>query len=139
MLYSLLYPIAGGVLIGLAAGGFMLASGEIAGISGIARHALVGPGRGWRLAFVAGLVAAGEMLAWYAPDAASASFAALSLSRALLAGLLVGAGAGLANGCTSGHGICGLARMSRRSLVAVPVFMATAALTVWLIRHGGMR
>lgn len=125
--------LAGGALIGLAAGALRLTSGHIAGISGIARLALRGPERGWRLAFLAGLILAGLIPAGPAASL-TAGLAETPLPTLAGAGLLVGLGTGLGNGCTSGHGICGLARLSRRSLVAVAVFMATAMLTV-LIRH----
>jgi uncharacterized membrane protein YedE/YeeE len=130
---------AGGVLIGLAAGGLRLATGEIAGISGIARGALAGPDRRWRVAFLAGLVAAGLAALLTVGTAPAAGLGQTPFPCLGLAGLLVGWGAGLANGCTSGHGVCGLARLSPRSLAAVPVFMATAAITVFLLRHGFAR
>ena len=127
---------AGGVLIGLSAGGFQLATREIAGISGILRGALAGPQRGWKLAFIAGLFTAGGIALLLGHADAAQGLAAITLPGAIVAGLVVGLGAGLANGCTSGHGVCGLARLSPRSFAAVPTFMLTAALTVFLIRHG---
>lgn len=128
--------LGGGVLIGLSAVLVLLLFGRIAGISGITAGAL--PGRRadwpWRLAFVVGLVAApvlvtvltGERVAQTVPS---------NLAGMALAGLLVGAGTVLGSGCTSGHGVCGLARLSGRSLVAVLVFMATAIVTVAALRH----
>ena len=127
---------AGGVLIGLAAGGFRLFAGEIAGISGIVRRALTGPARGWRLAFIAGLVLVGAIASLRFGATPARGIEALSPVRATVAGLLVGLGSGFGNGCTSGHGVCGLARLSRRSLAAVATFMATAGLTVFVLRHG---
>jgi len=128
--------LVGGALIGLASGGLWLARGQIAGISGIVRIALRGPDRGWRWAFLAGLVLAGGVARlWAGPDLAR-GLGETSLPRLAIAGLLVGLGTGWANGCTSGHGICGLARLSPRSLVAVPVFMAAAAITVWILKAG---
>ena len=131
--------LAGGVLIGLASGGLYLLAGEIAGITGIVRRALGGPERGWPIAFLGGMVV--SALAWLAManvGAATAGLHDLPVSLLVLAGLLVGIGTDLGNGCTSGHGVCGLSRFSTRSLVAVGVFMATAVLTVWLMRHGGL-
>lgn len=126
--------LAGGVLLGLASGGLMLGVGRIAGVSG-AFGGLLAPVRGdtlWRAAFVAGLVAAGALfaLAGRAAPAAGQSWPVL-----VLAGLAVGAGATLANGCTSGHGICGLARLSARSLASVATFMATGFALTFVLRH----
>lgn len=127
--------LAGGMLIGLAAALFILLEGRIAGISGIL-GGLLKPRRGdvaWRLLFLAGLAAA--PLAWslFAPTAAmrvDAGWATL-----VAAGLLVGAGTRYGAGCTSGHGVCGVSRLSPRSLVATATFVLTGMLTVWLLRH----
>lgn len=134
-----LLALGGGVLIGLTSGGFYLLAGEIAGITGVVRRAVSGPDRAWRLAFLGGMVVAA--LIWLARADAAAATAGLersSLPVLIGAGLLVGVGTDLGNGCTSGHGVCGLSRFSLRSLIAVVVFMAVAILTVWLIRHGGL-
>ena len=134
-----LLALMGGVLIGLASGGFYLLAGEIAGITGVVRRAMSGPERGWRVAFLSGMIVAA--LIWLATAdvaAATAGLEKLSLPVLIAAGLLVGIGTDLGNGCTSGHGVCGLSRFSLRSLVAVGVFMAVAVLTVWLVRHGGL-
>ena len=134
-----LVALAGGVLIGLASGGLYFLSGEIAGITGIVRRAFGGPERGWRVAFLGGMIVAA--LAWLALADVSAATAGLhdvSLPVLIGAGLLVGIGTDLGNGCTSGHGVCGLSRFSPRSLVSVAVFMAVAVLTVWIMRHGGL-
>ncbi len=134
-----LFALAGGVLIGLASGGLYLLAGEIAGITGVVRRAMIGPERAWRLAFLGGLVVAA--LVWGAAAdvaAATAGLENLTLPVLIGAGLLVGIGTDLGNGCTSGHGVCGLSRLSPRSLVAVAVFMAVAVLTVWVVRHGGV-
>lgn len=134
-----LFALAGGVLIGLASGGLYLLAGEIAGITGIVRRALSGPDRGWRLAFLGGVFVAALIWRFTAdPTAATAGLETLSLPLLVVAGLLVGIGTDLGNGCTSGHGVCGLSRFSLRSLVSVVVFMAVAVLTVWLVRHGGL-
>ncbi|MFN3517304.1 MAG: YeeE/YedE family protein [Novosphingobium sp.] len=134
-----LAAFGGGVLIGLASGGLYLLSGEIAGITGIVRRAFAGPERGWRMAFLVGMIAAA--LLWLGVgniETATAGLDRLSLPVLVGAGLLVGVGTDLGNGCTSGHGVCGLSRFSIRSLVAVGTFMAVAVLTVWLMRHGGL-
>lgn len=134
-----LVALAGGVLIGLASGGLYFLSGEIAGITGIVRRAFGGPERGWRVAFLGGMIVAA--LAWLAladVAAATAGLHDVSLPVLIGAGLLVGIGTDLGNGCTSGHGVCGLSRFSPRSLVSVAVFMAVAVLTVWVMRHGGL-
>ncbi len=133
-------PIAGlvgGLLIGLASAGLLLANGRIAGISGILGRSLFpdAPGeRGWRLAFLAGLPLGAGLAIWATADAQG--FAITGRPELLIAGgLLVGVGTQLGSGCTSGHGVCGMARGSRRSVVATAVFMATAAITVFVIRH----
>lgn len=135
--------VAGGGLIGAAAVLLLAASGRVAGISGIAAGSLGAAqgDRGWRWAFLFGLLlAAGGVLWWQAAPASPAN----ALIRDVLpawqlvgAGLLVGFGTRLGNGCTSGHGVCGMARGARRSRVAVLVFMACAMLTTFVIRHGG--
>jgi uncharacterized membrane protein YedE/YeeE len=130
-------PLAGGILIGLAASVLLLWSGRIAGISGIV-GGLLRPKRGdvaWRAVFVAGLLAGGGLLALVHPAALDVR-APGSLLSVALAGLLVGYGTRLGSGCTSGHGVCGVSRLSRRSLVATITFIAAGALTVYL---GGAR
>jgi len=132
--------LAGGALIGLAAGLLVLFNGRIAGISGILGGLLPWP-KGdttWRLAFLAGLVAAPLVavaltfaLAMPLPEVQSdAGTAAL-----IAAGLLVGVGTRYGAGCTSGHGVCGLSRLSPRSLAATLVFMAAGFATVFAVRH----
>lgn len=132
---SLLAPLLGGVLIGLSASLLWLFNGRVAGISGIL-SGLLAPTRGeagWRGAFLAGLVAGGVLLSFLLPRSVGAPV--VSGAVAVVAGLLVGFGTRLGNGCTSGHGVCGLARGSLRSLVATGTFMATGALTVFVVRH----
>jgi uncharacterized membrane protein YedE/YeeE len=127
--------LAGGLLIGLAAAAFVLVNGRIAGISGIVGGLLrpVPGDVGWRIAFVAGLVAAPLAYALFAPvpivriDAGTGTL--------LTAGLLVGLGTRYGAGCTSGHGVCGLARLSPRSLAATVAFMAAGFATVFALRH----
>jgi uncharacterized membrane protein YedE/YeeE len=126
----------GGALIGLSAVMLMLLAGRVAGISGIAAG-LLGIGsidRGWRVAFVAGLILApvAAMLAGYAVPVPQMP---ASWVVVVAAGLLVGFGARLGGGCTSGHGICGIARLSKRSIAATMIFMGTAVVTVALMRH----
>ncbi len=125
----------GGVLIGLSAARLWLANGSIAGISGIVGGlATAGRGeRGWRLAFLAGLIAA-PLLYWAMEGRPDISLQA-EPAAVVVAGLLVGFGTRLGGGCTSGHGVCGLARLSRRSVLATVLFMAAAAATVVLVRH----
>ena len=136
MLEPFLQPLAGGIAIGLAAGGLFLLMGEIAGITGIARRALQGPSRAWQVAFLGGMLAAGLLARVFAGPGVTAGLQTLSVPTLVAAGLLVGIGTDLGNGCTSGHGVCGLSRLSLRSLVAVGVFMLTAGITVFLVRHG---
>jgi uncharacterized membrane protein YedE/YeeE len=123
----------GGALIGLAATLLMLLSGRIAGISGILADCFLSKDRSWRIAFIAGLIlaplAAGLVGYPAAPPQMPASWSVIG------AGLLVGFGTRMAGGCTSGHGVCGLARLSPRSLVATAVFMATAVIVVAVSRH----
>jgi uncharacterized membrane protein YedE/YeeE len=122
--------LAGGALIGAAAAMLILLSGRIAGISGILGRALV-PRRGdfaWRIAFIAGLLLAPFFLE-------SRSEIDASLPVLLMAGALVGVGTSYASGCTSGHGVCGLSRLSPRSLVATLAFMGAGFITVFLARH----
>lgn len=133
--FTPLSSLAGGVLIGLAAAWLFLAEGRILGAAGIFAG-LVHPKPGrwpWRLAVVAGLVAAAPLAALLFGAARPAIGA--SAPVLIAAGLAVGAGARLANGCTSGHGVCGLARLSPRSAVATLTFMTTGFVTVFLLRH----
>lgn len=131
---SLLSPLLGGMLIGLAAGLFMLSLGRIAGISGIVSELLGRWPERWaqNLAFLTGLPAG--LLLWQAISGHRVEIT-LPHSPALLiiGGLLVGFGVKLGSGCTSGHGICGLARLSPRSLAAVALFMSVAMLTATLL------
>ena len=125
----------GGALIGLAATMLMLVTGRIAGIAGILGDLidLAGGDRLWRLAFIAGLIAA--PLAIAAAGAPLRSPAMPGWVVTAVAGLLVGFGTRLGNGCTSGHGICGVARLSPRSIAATATFMAVAMLVVAITRH----
>ncbi|MGH6770180.1 MAG: YeeE/YedE family protein [Xanthobacteraceae bacterium] len=126
----------GGALIGLASAMLMLLLGRVAGISGILGAVLgLGTGeRSWRMAFIAGLILAPVAAALVGHAAPTPELPA-SWGIILAAGLLVGFGARLGGGCTSGHGVCGISRLSMRSIVATGVFMAAAVVTVAIMRH----
>ena len=127
----------GGVLIGLSAVLLMAFSGRIAGVSGIVGGLLPpkpATDRNWRLSFVLGLVLA-PLILRMATGASGIGAPAVDYPLLLAAGVLVGAGTAFGGGCTSGHGICGLARLSPRSAFAVAVFMAAAIVTVFVTRH----
>lgn len=127
-----LVALGGGALIGVASALLLLANGRIAGISSVLGGLLLPStiDRSWRVAFLAGLVVAGVTAALVAPAAIGSSVR--SLPAVIAAGVLVGFGTRLGSGCTSGHGVCGLARFSGRSLAAVVTFMLTGAITAWL-------
>lgn len=127
--------LIGGALIGLSASVFILFNGRIAGISGILGGLLrpQGSGVAWRLAFLAGLMGAPILFRLIAPlPSASIDVGDTTL---LCAGLIVGIGTRYGAGCTSGHGVCGLSRLSRRSLVATLTFMGFGFVTVFIVRH----
>lgn len=129
------HALAGGALIGLAAALLVLLNGRIAGISGIL-GGLLKPVRGdvaWRTAFVAGLVAAPWVYALF--KALPVPRIDASTPALIVAGLLVGIGTRYGSGCTSGHGVCGLSRLSLRSLAATLVFMGAGFATVFVLRH----
>jgi uncharacterized membrane protein YedE/YeeE len=130
--------LLGGILIGLAAVALMLLNGRIAGISGITAGLLSLSGAirdsGWRLAFVAGLVAAPVLLREFGPAPPDISFVA-PMPVMIVAGMLVGFGTVIGNGCTSGHGVCGIARLSPRSIAATLVFMGAGIATTFVVRH----
>lgn len=133
--FNPLTALAGGALIGLASLLLLLMLGRIAGVSGILGGLLQRPddNTSWRLAFVVGLplgaIAMAQLQGGFEPRLATGT------PSLIAAGLLVGFGTRLGSGCTSGHGICGLARLSPRSLVAVLAFMASAMATVFVTRH----
>lgn len=136
---SVLLPLLGGALIGLSASLLLLANGRVAGISGVV-GSLLAPIRGdvsWRVSFFGGLLAGGLLLLWSRPAsyAAPSSLGTSGVAVLVAAGLLVGFGSRLGNGCTSGHGVCGISRGSVRSILATLTFMATGILTVFLVRH----
>ena len=127
--------LAGGLLIGAAALAFALLVGRVAGISGIL-GGLLRPAKGevaWRVAFLAGLIASPLLYSAFAP--LPALHVESSTGVLIVAGLLVGWGTRFGSGCTSGHGVCGLARRSPRSLAATAAFMASGFLATYVIRH----
>lgn len=127
--------LAGGMLIGAASALLILLSGRLLGVSGILGGLLV-PRRhdaSWRLAFLAGLLVAPAVWALFAQPAVPRIEAGGTVL--MIAGLLVGWGTRYGSGCTSGHGVCGLSRLSARSLVATSAFMGTGFATVYVVRH----
>lgn len=128
--------LLGGALIGVAASVFLVYSGRIAGISGMVGGALLreSKDRVERLLFVLGLVVAGLVVFLVSPSSFPAANS-VPVGPAVIAGLLVGFGTRLGNGCTSGHGVCGISRGSIRSMVATGTFMVAAGMTVFVMRH----
>ena len=128
--------LAGGALIGLAAVLLLGWNGRIAGISGIAGRLWFAPrgDRAWRWLFLLGLMLGAGLWAWLSPTP-MAPRRGFPVSLLLLAGLLVGYGTSMAGGCTSGHGVCGIARFSARSLAATGMFMLMAVITTYVVRH----
>ena len=133
--FTPLSSFAGGTLIGVAAALLLVANGRIAGISGIVGGLLRAPSAdtAWRALFVAGLLAGGLVLQVTRPTAIGPSVVGVPLL--VVAGLLVGFGARLGSGCTSGHGVCGVGRLSPRSIVATVTFMLAGAATTYVLRH----
>lgn len=131
--------LIGGALIGLSAAFLLLAKGRIAGISGIAGGIIYPEQRNdisWRLLFVVGLILGGLIYQWIGIGASVDQIQAqVGKPLLIVAGLLVGIGTQIGTGCTSGHGICGLARRSPRSLVATLCFMGSAIVTLYIVRH----
>lgn len=133
--FTPLASFGGGLLIGLGAAVLLLANGRVAGVSGIA-GGLLRPARGdigWRLAFLLGLLAA--PLGWLALQAMPPAQIDHTPGLLAVAGLLVGLGTRFGSGCTSGHGVCGIARLSPRSIVATLCFVAAGFATVYVMRH----
>jgi uncharacterized membrane protein YedE/YeeE len=130
---SWLHALLGGALIGIASATLLLTHGRIAGISGVT-GSLLQPStrdRSWRYAFLGGLALSGLIASVVAPTAVGQSVRSLPL--VIVAGAIVGFGTRLGSGCTSGHGICGISRLSARSLIAVVTFIATGAITTLLV------
>jgi uncharacterized membrane protein YedE/YeeE len=137
-LWSIYWPsLTGGGLIGISAVWLLATEGRVAGISSITGSLLRRPDREtpWRMAFLVGLIGGPMVLQTLSGQPPRVRILA-TLPVLALAGLLVGFGTRLGSGCTSGHGVCGLARMSIRSIAAVATFVATGAATVFLVRHG---
>jgi len=130
--------LVGGVLIGVAASLLLWLNGRIAGVSGILNGVVFNRAgdTAWRVAFLLGLIVAAGLYMAAAPGA-SLPRADFSRGGLIVAGLLVGFGTRMGNGCTSGHGVCGLGRLSLRSFVAVIAFMTTAIVTKFIVRHAG--
>lgn len=130
--------LAGGALIGAAVLVLFLTLGRIAGVSGMIsatfRDGVAGAERAWRAAFLLGLIA-GPLIAAALLGRPLVEHSPASAPLLVVAGLAVGVGTGLANGCTSGHGVCGVSRLSRRSIVATAVFLAFGFLTASVLRH----
>jgi uncharacterized membrane protein YedE/YeeE len=128
-------PLIGGLLIGLTAVALLLLLGRIAGIAGIVWGAVSAqPDNAWRWLFIVGLVV-GPLLYHLLAGAPEPAPSPAPWWQAVAAGLLVGIGVRLGSGCTSGHGVCGIGRLSPRSLVATVTFMATGIATVYVVRH----
>ncbi len=123
----------GGLLIGGGAAALLLLNGRVAGISGIFDNAIHGISgeHGWRIAFLIGLLLPAAVLG-LGPVELPQGWPLIVVS-----GLLVGVGTRVGSGCTSGHGVCGIANLSRRSLLATAIFMSTAIVTVYIVRHAG--
>lgn len=129
--------LAGGILIGLSASLLMLLNGRIAGISGMVRGLIMPESLAefnWRLAFVIGMMIGGFGYVSFFPVSIALPDN-INTGMLIIGGFLVGLGTSLGNGCTSGHGVCGLSRFSLRSLIATITFLTTAIVTVYLIRH----
>ncbi len=134
-MYEYTTPLIGGLLIGLSAVALMFLLGRIAGVAGIVWSAITAqPDNAWRWLFIVGLVV-GALLYHLVSGAANPLPSALPWWQAIIAGLLVGFGVRMGSGCTSGHGVCGLARFSPRSVAATVIFFGTAAATVFVARH----
>ena len=135
--FTPVHAAAGGALIALALAIMLVATGRIAGLSGVVAGLLSRGDRGWRAWFVAGMLAVGAAFELAAPHTFDAT-ARVPLPLVAVAGLLVGVGTRLGNGCTSGHGLCGISRLSKRSILATCVFfgvgVATATITGMVLR-----
>lgn len=140
--FTPLMSTLGGILIGLAVAALFFFNGKILGISNITAELLGSDraGKPWRFTFILGLLAGGVLLRLFHPIALSVA-SPRSIPALIVAGLLVGYGTSLGRGCTSGHGICGVSRLSPRSVIATVVFMATGMATVYVTNHliGGPR
>lgn len=136
--FTLIPSLSGGIIIGLSASLLMLFNGRIAGISGITKGLITkehsNNEKYWRLFFLIGLLMGGFIISITMPSMTAKS-SKLHPIQMIISGLLVGIGTSLSNGCTSGHGICGLARKSTRSIVSVIIFMLSGFFTVYILFH----
>lgn len=133
---SFIWPLAGGLLVGLSAGLYLLMNGRVAGISGLTASATGlsrGGSRGLGIGFVVGVLIGAALASALIRQPVLTITSSVGLL--VVGGLLVGFGTRWGSGCTSGHGVCGLARLSPRSLVATGTFMAVAGVTVFVVRH----
>ena len=139
MVDSILMALGGGALLGLSGAMLFASHGRIAGISGILGQLLIPstPDRDWRFSYIIGMLAGGLAVALLAPNWIVVTDGR-TLVHFLAGGFLVGIGSRMMNGCTSGHGICGISRMSKRSFTAVSLFMLTGGLAVYLFGSLGM-
>jgi uncharacterized protein len=136
--FTPLSGLVGGLLIGLGAALYLLAVGRLAGISGMLESVLrpTRPGALLSATFLLGLMLGGLATAWFVPSALQpVQLSGSNIGVLIAAGLLVGFGTRMANGCTSGHGVCGMPRLSVRSIAATAIFMVVAMVTVFVIRH----
>ena len=133
--FEVLMPLTGGILIGIAASMMLLFSGKIAGVSGIFGGMLFQQGkeRAWQLSFIAGLIVGGILL-YIMNEELFENSSGRGLLAVTVAGLLVGIGTRVGGGCTSGHGVCGIGRLSGRSLVATVIFVFAGMVTVALVQ-----
>lgn len=132
--FTPLASLIGGLLIGVATVLLMWARGNVFGATGVLSGAIVGPDRGWRLTLLAGMIS-GPWAYKLATGELPAVQPTVGLGVMAIGGLIVGMGATYGSGCTSGHGVCGMARLSPRSIVATLVFMGMTGVTVFVIRH----
>ena len=127
--------LAGGFMIGLSVSLLMLTVGKICGLSGIFSSLMTKPREHWRWLFLVGFVLGSIVAVLWIPHTVHESINTLSIPMSIVAGLLVGFGTKISGGCTSGHGICGVSRLSIRSIVATIIFMATAMIVVFIRRN----
>ncbi|MFO0742954.1 MAG: YeeE/YedE family protein [Labilithrix sp.] len=137
MAFTPLPALAGGILIGLSASVLLALHGRIAGISGIVGGLFERGTKesGWRGAFLVGFIAASYALAFVARPALTPTLGSRPALLIIASGVLVGVGTQLGNGCTSGHGVCGISRLSKRSIVATATFMAVAMISTFVVEH----
>lgn len=135
---SWVLALVGGVVIGVAVTVMLLFNGRVVGISGIVGGLLTkAGGNSWRVSLLLGLIVGGLILRFFSPEVLVNELP-VGLSVFVWAGLLVGYGTAMGGGCTSGHGVCGISRLSKRSVVATVVFMVAGILTVAVLRQAGV-